>query len=339
MLRVLDLTRRPAGGFATMLLAQLGADVLRVEDAGADAGAEPLGEYQCAYLSRGKQVTTLDLRSVAGRRVLLDLAGERDAVVEDHQPRPSARRPVSVRALRRRNPQLVVTSVTPFGLRGPRAHWKATELVQQAMGGLVASSGHSEGSPQQLAGAQSAHVAGVYAALVTLAAVRGVRAGVAGGVHIDVSVQEVFSTHWTREIGRYVYTGEGTGRPSPSLGLQGFPHTARAGDGYIFLLAQRAEWEAFAHFLGLDAFVAHEWSDPEARARRWEEIEPHFEAALRRRGRYEWFSDAAARGWTLAPVDDPLSILASPQLEARRFFDQFHLPDGRAVSAPGLPFR
>jgi crotonobetainyl-CoA:carnitine CoA-transferase CaiB-like acyl-CoA transferase len=320
-----------------MLLAQLGADVLRIEDAAADAETVT-SDYQRAYFSRGKQVTTLDSRSVAGRRALLDLAGQRDAVVEDHQPGSAARRPVSVRALRRAHPRLVVTSVTPFGLRGPRSHWKAGELVQQAMGGLVASSGHSDGPPQQLAGAQSAHVAGVYAALVTLAAVRGVRAGVAGGVHIDVSVQEVLSTHWTREVGRYVYTGEGTGRPSPSLGLQGFPHIARAGDGFIFLLAQRAEWEAFADFLGLDAFVTHEWSDPEVRARRWDEIEPHFEAALRRRGRYEWFADAAARGWTLAPVDEPLSILASPQLDARRFFERIQLPDGRAVTAPGLPF-
>jgi crotonobetainyl-CoA:carnitine CoA-transferase CaiB-like acyl-CoA transferase len=320
-----------------MFLAQLGAEVLSVTDA--RAGDEYADPFQRAYLARGKQVTTLDTGSADGRAALLELVRGCDAAIEDHPPAAPTRRRVSVRALRRENPRLVVASVTPFGLKGPRARWQASELIQQAMGGVVASSGHSAGPPLQLAGDQSAHVAGLCAAIVTLAAVRGVKAGVAAGAHLDISIQEVMSTHWTREIGRYVYTGEGTGRASPSLGLQGFPHTARARDGFIFLLAARAEWEEFAHFLGLDQFVTHEWSDPAVRKERWAEIEPHFATALERRGRYEWFVEGAARGWTIAPVDDALSILDSPQLTARAFFDQVELPDGRTLPVPGLPFR
>jgi crotonobetainyl-CoA:carnitine CoA-transferase CaiB-like acyl-CoA transferase len=337
MIRVCDLSQHPAGGFATMLLAQLGAEVLRIDDLSAgDTLSEP---FQRAYLARGKQVTALNIGSIAGRKALIDIVRRCDAVIEDHPPAAPTRRRVSVRRLRRENPRLVVASVTPFGLRGTRARWQASELIQQAMGGLVASSGHSEGTPMKLAGDQSAHVAGLYTAIATLASVRGVRDGITAGVHLDISIQETMSTHWTREIGRYVYTGEGTGRASPSLGLQGFPHTARAHDGYVFLLAQRVEWEEFAHFLGLDRFVTHEWSDAAVRKQRWAEIEPHFKRALERRGRYEWFEDAAARGWTIAPVDDAFSILASPQLAARNFFEQVELPNGHVLPVPGLPFQ
>lgn len=335
-LRVLDLAREQAGRVASSLLADLGADVTMIEPAGpTDGGPADVGPD---YLRRRKRSVTLDLASTGGVREALRLAESVDAVIETFAPGELRSLGLGFDELRGANPDIVLASVTPFGQTGPRARWRATDLVVQAMGGLVASTGDADGPPRKLGGEQAAHVAGLLAAIDTAAAVRGVQAGVAGAVHIDVSMQEAMATHWTREIERYVYTGQETGRATQRLGLQGFPHTVETADGLLFLLPLRADWETFAGFLGLDQFATHEWADAETRLARWDEIEPHFLAAWKRRGRYEWFERAAEFGFTLAPLDDPHSLLASPQLAVRGFFEDVELTDGSTVRAPGLPF-
>ena len=114
---------------------------------------------------------------------------------------------------------------------------------------------------------------------------------------------------------------------------------AMAADGHLYLLALRAEWESFAHFLGLDQFVTHEWSDPEERARRWDEIDPSFRASIASRTTHEWVAAASERGYTFAPLDGPADILASPQLAARGFFGTVQTESGKDVLCPNLPFR
>ncbi len=342
-LRLLELAREQAGQVASSLLADLGADVIMVEPGG-DRGAPTFAPAASTtrrapdYLRRRRRSVTLDLTSARGIREVLRLAGTVDAVIETFPPGELAGLGLDFAELSEANPGIVLTSVTPFGQTGPRAGWRGTDLVVQAMGGLVASTGDADGPPRKLGGEQAAHVAGLLAAIDTAAAVRGVRAGLASGVHIDISMQEVMATHWTREIERYVYTGQETGRATQRLGLQGFPHTVETADGLLFLLPLRADWETFAAFLGLDRFATHEWSDPETRLARWDEIEPHFLAAWKRRGRYEWFERAAEFGFTLAPLDDPHSVLASPQLAVSGFFEDVRLTDGSTVQAPGLPF-
>ena len=134
-------------------------------------------------------------------------------------------------------------------------------------------------------------------------------------------------------------TGMGTRRQQRGGGAQGFPPTVPARDGYLYILALRAEWEAFAYFLGLEQFISSEWSDPAVRRERWAEIDPIFRSAIASRGRYEWFAAAAEHGYTFAPADDPLSVLESPQLAAREFFEPTELEDGAVVPGPRLPFR
>jgi crotonobetainyl-CoA:carnitine CoA-transferase CaiB-like acyl-CoA transferase len=175
------------------------------------------------------------------------------------------------------------------------------------------------------------------AALQALAAVRGVREGVTTGVHIDVSEQEVLSTGWSREIGRYTHTGEGLARSGRRTGVQGYPHTEMASDGYVFLFAQGKSWEGVAAILGLYEFLTDEWLDPATRVERWDEIEPAFQETVGSRSRYEWFALAAEQGFTFAPVEDARSILDSPQLAARGFWERVEV-DGREMVVPALPF-
>lgn len=157
-------------------------------------------------------------------------------------------------------------------------------------------------------------------------------------VHIDLSIQECLSPHWSRHISRYIYGGIDSQRAQRSSGPQVIRSMEKASDGDLFVYALRAEWESFAFFLGLEQFITSEWSDPAVRRGRWAEIEPHYKAAIAGRSKYDWFAAAAEHGYTFAPVDDPADLLASPQLAARNFFAPAELSSGESVVAPGLPF-
>ncbi len=342
-MRIVDLTQHVAGPFATLLLAELGHDVIKVERPGA---GDPLRRRTLTephdagfdYLNRRKRGVTLNLKDRRGRALLKRLAAEADAVVESFRPGVLARLGISLRSLRGANRDIVLTSISNFGQTGPRRDWPASEIVLQATGGIVAASGWAEGSPLRLAGNVAQHIGGLNAAIATIAAVLGVQAGLERGVQLDISIQEAFAAHWARHISQYIHHGLEIARESPVAGKQGFPHTVRASDGWLYILALRAEWESFAHFLGLDRFTTHEWSDHEARQSRWNELGPAFHAAVAARGRLDWFADAAERGYTFAPIDDPLGLLHSPQLIACGMFTAATLSDGAEVACPRLPF-
>ncbi len=340
MLTAIEIGHGAAGGFAGMMLAALGGEVTRVvtpADVEHEASEGGRGRYRSAYFHRAKQRLELDLDAPGDLERLREQLTSVDVLIDTLPPSGLAETGLAVADLHERHPGLVIVSITPFGQDGPRAHWQATDLIVQAMGGLLASSGEDESPPSRLAGEQAAHVAGTMGALQALAALRGVREGVSTGVHIDVSEQEVLSTGWSREIGRYTHTGEGLARAARRTGVQGYPHTEMASDGYVFLFSQGKSWEGVAAILGLYEFLTDEWLDPAARVERWDEIEPHFRATVASRSRYDWFAAAAEQGFTFAPVEDARSILDSPQLAAREFFEEIEV-DGKVVRVPSLPF-
>ncbi|HEY7268499.1 MAG TPA: CaiB/BaiF CoA-transferase family protein, partial [Dehalococcoidia bacterium] len=305
----------------------------------ARADTAALGDdSEFAYLNRRKRSVELDLTSTAGRKAFRALIAGCDGLVEDLGPGQLQARGLSYQNLRRVRPVLIAVSVSPFGQTGPRAGWQASDLVVQAMGGVVHNTGWDDSAPLKLAGNAAALVAGINAATALLAAVSGVETGAEPGVHIDVSMQETFAHHWTRHIAQWCYAGTNTKRERREFGRQGFPHTVPASDGLLYILALRAEWEALAFFLGLEKYITHEFTDPAVRAQRWPEIEPHFYESVASKGRYQWFGEAAKMGYTFAPIDEPGAVLASPQLEARGFF-RTAVVDGREVAAPGLPFQ
>jgi crotonobetainyl-CoA:carnitine CoA-transferase CaiB-like acyl-CoA transferase len=339
--RVLELSENLVAAYAGMLLADLGWDVVKVEAPEGDPWRQKTSDVgddsPFVYANRRKRSVSINLASSEGIESLLALASKADALVEDLGPGALAARGITYEGLQRRNPGLVLASIAPFGASGPHAGWQASELVVQAMGGVVHNTGWEDSPPLKLAGYAAAFVAGINAATSVLAATYGVAAGTEPGVHIDLSMQETFAHHWTRHIAQWCYAGTGTRRERREQGRQGFPHSVPTADGMLYILALRAEWEALAFFLGLEPFISHEFSDPAVRAARWPEIEPHFYESLRSKGRYEWFADAAAEGYTFAPIDDPLAILASPQLGARGYFEPVEV-EGAWFACPGLPF-
>jgi crotonobetainyl-CoA:carnitine CoA-transferase CaiB-like acyl-CoA transferase len=340
-MRVIEIAGGPAAGFTGLLLAELGSEVIKVEPPAADSfAAAPTAVPDAdtlAFLDRRKRNVAIDLHTRAGTDVFLRLVADADAVVEDLGPGELGRLRLSYNRLRRTNTEVVVASISPFGASGPRSRWQASELVLQAAGGMLHTTGWQEGPPLKLAGYSAHFIAGLNAATAVAAAVYGVEAGTEGGVHLDISAEECYLHHWSRHTNQWAYTGAGAPREQSLSGRQGFPHTAMAADGWLFLLALRAGWEDFTHFLGLDQFMTPEWSDPSQRAGRWPEVRPHFEASVTSRSKYDWFADASARGYTFAPIEDAFEVMDGPQARARRSFDTTVI-DGTDLPVAGLPF-
>ncbi len=170
-LRILDLTRVVAGPFATAILADLGAEVIKIErpKTGDDyrAGPSPEGETSLSFqnTNRGKRSITLDFRAPEGREVLLRLVDGADALVENFRAGYIARCGLGAGVLQARNPRLVVASLSGFGASGPRAGESSYDIVAQASGGLLAMTGFPDGPPVRGGGALADFVGGLYLAL------------------------------------------------------------------------------------------------------------------------------------------------------------------------------
>jgi CoA:oxalate CoA-transferase len=176
--RILDLTRVLAGPFATAILADLGADVIKVERPGTGDdyryGPSPKGQTSLSFqnTNRGKRSITLDVRTAEGREILLGLAERADALVENFRAGWLAAQGLGPEVLQARNPRLVVAALSGFGATGPRAGEASYDIVAQAAGGLLAMTGFPDGPPVRAGGALADFVGGLYLALGLVAALR-----------------------------------------------------------------------------------------------------------------------------------------------------------------------
>lgn len=346
-LRVIEIDGGPAAGFAGMLLAHLGHEVIRVSkpggepysgmrQTGADCQTAVLSAIERDFLARGKRSIELDLPGDAGTAELRKLVAGADALIEDLGPGELRNYRIPWRELSAANRNLVVASISPFGLTGPKRRWSASELILQASGPLHSTGWRGE-RPFKAGGYSAHHIAGVNAATAVLASAYGIAAGTSKGVHLDVSMQECYLHHWTRHIGEWTYSGTKMQRERKGFGHQGFRHTALAADGWLYLLALYASWDEIALFLGLEDFITPEWQDPEYRAEHWPELEQPYHERVASKGRYEWFAEAAEAGYTWAPVHSAKDQLSNVQFAARGFLRPAKIL-GKAVLVPGLPF-
>jgi CoA:oxalate CoA-transferase len=176
-IRILDLTRVVAGPFATAVLADLGADIVKLERPGTGDdyryGPSPKGETSLSFqnINRGKRSITLDLRRDEGREIFLQLVERTDAVVENFRAGWLASQGLSPEVIQARNPSCVVASLSGFGTTGPMAGRASYDIVAQATGGLMAMTGFADGPPVRGGGALADFVGGLYLGLGIVAAI------------------------------------------------------------------------------------------------------------------------------------------------------------------------
>jgi CoA:oxalate CoA-transferase len=239
-IRVLDLTRVVAGPFATAVLADLGATVIKIERPGTGDdyryGPSPKGQTSLSFenTNRGKYSVTLDVRKPEGRELLLRLAEGADALVENFRSGFLARQGLGPEVLQARNPRLVVASLSGFGATGPRAGEPSYDIVAQATGGLLAMTGFADGPPVRGGGALGDFVGGLYLALgITAALLERERGGPARV--LDLSNQDAIFA--VTDSAATLFAG--IGARSPRVGNQ-HPFTApydafAARDGWVVI--------------------------------------------------------------------------------------------------------
>lgn len=261
--RVLDLSRVLAGPFCGQLLADLGADVIKVEaPAGDDARTfGPHHEGQSTYfrlLNRNKRGVVLDLKTDDGRRGLEELLEGADVLVENFRPGVMDRLGFGVASSRERYPRLIVVSITGFGQSGPLAALPAYDLIAQAMSGLVDATGHPGGPPTRSAVSLGDLIPGLYGALGAMAALQH-RERTGQGQHVDVAMFDCLVSLLESLAMRALYTDESLDRLGNEHALSAPIGTFATSDQPVVIaIANDALFVRFADVMGHPEWPADE---------------------------------------------------------------------------------
>jgi len=323
-LLVVDLTRVLAGPYCTMLLADLGARVIKVERPGSGDDARafgPLQDGRSAYfdsLNRGKESIALDLKDPRGREIFDALLARADVLVENFRPGALERLGYGWEALRARHPRLICAATSGFGQTGPRASLPAYDMVVQAMGGIMSLTGHP-GTPPTRVGTSIGDIA---AGLFTAVGIGGAlhhRSRTGEGLYIDVSMLDSQVAILENAIARHAATGEVPG-PIGSRHPSIAPFAAFAtADGHVVIAAGNDRLFAdLCRLLGCEPLVSDERFISNSRRMENENVLANeIERALANAPTAEWLPRLEAAGIPCAPIQDVAQVVSDPQIQAR----------------------
>ncbi|MCX6024429.1 MAG: CaiB/BaiF CoA-transferase family protein [Chloroflexi bacterium] len=344
-IRVLDFTWVLAGPYSTMILADLGADVIKVERLGQtaeDRGPGPYVQGVSSYffsINRGKESLAVDLKNPAGKDVILKLAQETDVITENFTPGAMNRLGLGYDALSALNPRLIYASLSGFGQTGPYANRGAMDVIVQAMSGMMSITGEVGRGPVRVGASIGDMGGGLYLTVAIMAAIiERNRSGL--GQRLDASMFEAQVALLENAVVRYGATGEvatrlGTRHPLLTP-FQAFP----TADGYMVVAGVR-DWVRFCLILEREdlAFDAR-YELNSGRTEHHAELEPQLTEAFLKRTTAEWLellADAALVG----PVNTIDRLFEDPQLKYRGALVQSPLAGGRTgtITVAGHPVK
>jgi CoA:oxalate CoA-transferase len=319
-----DLTQYVAGPYATMVLADLGAEVVKVERPGGDAyraqGPVFAGGESASFLTlnRGKRSVVLDLRDPGDRERLHGLLDGADVLVENSTPGAMARLGLDWAAVHERHPRLVYCSISGFGQDGGDARRGAYDLTVQALSGLLAMTGHPGGPPAKIPVAALDFGSGLYAVVGVLAALHA-RERTGTGEWVTASILGTSLAWLSMHVVTHLLGGE---IPGP-LGTRSpffAPYEAyRTRDGHLVVVGTggRDGWRAFCRALGVDRLAEDpRFATNADRVRNAEPLREEVEAVVGGETSAHWASVLEAAGVPAAPVRDLAAALDSPQVRA-----------------------
>jgi formyl-CoA transferase len=345
-IRVIEIGVFMAAPFATMQLADLGAEVVKVENPDVGDPVRATGPFvegessPFARLNRNKRSVTLDLKSSAGKEAMLRLAESADVLVENLRPGALRRLGLGYEDLRRRNPGLVYISISGWGQDGPLAHLAGLDIMAQARGGLMSITGSPDGDPAKVGVPICDLTCGLYAALAAVSALRARdRTGV--GQFVDLSLYEAGVSLAIWEAGKYFATGE-VGRPLGSAHQSTAPYQAiRTRDGWCTVGAISPKtWTALCEGLGLADLLADErYADAHDRHALRAQLIPAIEAVTGRLPTADVVAALQEAGVPCAPIADYGQVFTDDHLTERDFFWDADHPVMGPVRQLGSPMR
>jgi len=349
-LRVLDLADECAS-FCSKLLADLGAEVIKVEPPGGDKSrwqgpfwgnlSHPEKSLSFWYNNTSKLGITLNLESNEGQEIFRSLIDRTDVIVETFPPGYLDGLGLGYKTLCESNPGLIMASVTGFGQGGPYSKYKSCDIVASAMGGQMYVCGAPDTAPLKPYGQQAYYTASLFAAVGILMALR-LRKHGGQGQHLDISLQEAVAATLEHVLVRYLYEGVVSGR-------QGSFHWNRSfcllpcKDKYV-VLSPLIEWETLVELLDSEGMASDlteaRWQDEEYRTRHLDHVVEVLQRWTKAHTSAELFELGQLMRLPWAPVASPEDVLVSPQLRARSFFVPVAHPEAKTgFSYAGAPYK
>ncbi len=322
-LKVVELARILAGPWAGQLLADLGADVVKVERPGAGDDTRGWGppfapDGSAAYFhscNRGKSAVAIDLESPAGQQQVRDLAGDADVLIENFKVGGLARYGLDFANLSQVNPRLIYCSITGFGQDGPYAPRAGYDFIIQGMGGIMDLTGDPDGEPQKVGVAYADIFTGVYSAVAILAALRG-REATGAGCHIDMALFDTQVAVLANQAMNYLIGGEvphRLGNAHPNIAPY---QTFAVADGHVIVaVGNDAQFARLCTLLGVAADPR--FATNAQRIQHRAELTATLAAPIALRRRDELLAALATAGIPAGPINDVAQVFADPQIVAR----------------------
>ena len=341
---VLDLTRVLSGPYCTMLLADMGARVVKVEQPGKGddtrAWGPPFLEGESAYflsINRNKESVTLDFKKPEGRAILDRLIAKSDVLVENFRPGTLDKLGLDFNALSAQQPRLVYCSVSGFGHTGPRRHQPGYDAVMQGEGGLMSVTGPAEGPSVRLGVAIADIASGMFSAYGTAMALFA-RERTGRGQAVDVAMLDSVIALLTYQAGNFFASGRipvRLGNRHPSI----VPYeTFEAADGeFVLAVGTDDQWRKFCTVAGLAE--DERFATNRQRVTAYDALRPLVADRLRTQPRQFWIDRLGAAGVPCGSVRNFQELFADPQVAAREMVASLNHPTIGAMQVLGVPVK
>lgn len=347
-IRVLDLTRVLAGPYATMILSDLGAEVIKVErpELGDMArGTGPFIDGESSYflsLNRGKKSVVLDLKSQHGKELFLELVKRCDVLVENFVPGVMERLGLSYEVVKEHNPGIIYASVSGFGQTGPYTQRPALDIIVQAMGGIMSITGEPGGPPIRPGASLGDIAAGLFTAIGILAALHE-RADSGIGQVVDVAMLDCQVAVLENAFARYFATGEVPGplgtRHPVTTPFQVF----ETSDGFVtvaFVGGAKDQWPLFCALIDrVDLIDDERFQDSWSRTQHYDELIPTLTEAMKKKSTSQWLEELSGVGIPCGPVNNIEQASCDPQVSAREMITEVPHPKKGSVKVVNTPIK
>ncbi len=345
-IRVLDLTRVLAGPFATMILGDLGAEIVKIERPVTGDDARHFGPYikeESAYfmsINRNKKSITLNLKNEEGKHIFKELVKDADIVIENFKATTMGNLGLGYEDLKKINPRIIYAASSGFGHTGPYSDRPAYDAIVQAMGGIMSITGAKNGEPTRVGSSLGDIIAGMYTVIGVLAALR-YREEEGVGQKVDISMLDGQVSILENAIARYFVNKESP-KPEGNKHNSIVPFEAFSTiDGEIMVAAGNNNlWRKLCDSLGLNQLADDErFKTNPLRAKNYYELRPYLANQFAKKTTSEWHKILVAKGVPSGPINNIEAVVNDPQVKAREMIVEIDHPIAGKVKMAGLPIK
>ena len=345
-IKVLDLTRVLAGPYATMLLGDLGAEVIKIEQPGTGDESRNFGPFKNGFslyfmsVNRGKRSITLNLKSERGQTIFKQLLAHTDIVVENFRPGTMKKLGLDYDTLKPEHPSLIYAACSGFGQTGPYAQQGAYDMIIQGMGGIISITGEPEGPPVRVGTSISDITAALFTTIGVLSALHH-RNQTRKGQFVDVAMLDSLVAVLENAVVRYFATGEAPkpiGARHPAI--TPFEAFASADGHVIIALGNDTLWAKFCEHVNRQDLISDKRFQTNAdRTENHAELFPILSDIMSKRATDDWIDALGEIGVPCGPINAMDKVVSHPQVQARKMITRVVHQITGTVEVPGVPIK